>query len=1390
MATSSKDIKLQLSVETLGEDNIAKLREAVQKLGKEGGDAAPEFQRLVDALDGIGAQSAALGQFQQLAAQTERLGQEQAQAAQRVEELGIRLEGLRATTATFAASQQQAGTALRAAQTEVVQIAGEMVKLRSQYDAAGKNTDEYRVALAALVDRQTAARTAALEARTALVEANKEYAVAERQLKSVETAYQRTDAAARQVGAAFTSSASALREAEQAAEALGVSTTDVAGAQGQLAASFSRLGNEAQELQYWLNAGVQALRDQEAETKRATQEQQAFLSSLNAEIRLRQQLSAERDQSAASARLATEAARAEQQAQTEAAAAARARAAAVDEMAEHNRLLALQQTALNELHRRGADALYAETAAIREAAQTATLYEAAKRQQADAQRQAAEAAEQAMRRIESAFDTVGVRSAQNLQREIDEVRAAMGTVQAQADATGARLAGAFTAGEGRIAALQREMRELNGTLTVGDRLSRLFAGSLSQITAGNLLADGIGNLVGRAKELGTEFFTTNLEIQRTARALTQVYGSTATAAEQIAFLRKAANESGVSMGAMADSFVRFSAATKSSGIELATVNGVFNAVSRAAGTLGLTNDQVTGTLEALGQMASKGTISMEELRQQLGDRLPGALSIAARGLGVTEEKLASMVETGNLTARVFFPAFEQGLRETFGSGTDRVEGFIQSWNRLKNAVAETAQQASNTSFFSTTGKVMDALASNIGGVVTALTTLAQAFVVVKAVNLGASFFAVSEAAALAAKAVTAKTAALTANAAAAAGAAAANSRLAGAFGTMAAGARGALGLIGGLPGALALVLLNAKELGTWIGESVGRFTSAGEALGRYEEATRKQAEADRAAADQKRALQVEQDQLNLKATEAAAKATQAADAAVVNAKKAVQAKEAEIAVSATMAQIVGDEEGALRTAAMAAVDRAAAQRTLATETAGLVAAMEAEIAAVERTRDASGKLTEKQTEQVEKLQQLLTGRREELKEAEAITRTLELERIQRQLTADLYRDNADRINELAQAHENARAKADIMAASGVASADQLRNANAEAAAAARVLGDGYADLAVRVKLKNEAEAAGLAGTQARLSVEQGAYQQMAAAARQVGDYTLAIHYEIEAKRIQIQVTELTAKAKQLEAQALEQAAIAERDALTKTGQLTEAKRLEIEARIANAKAKAVEAGASAAVIRALEAEIAAIRSSAASKGQSSTANDRDTNSRLKNADAIDRQTAAMDRQRRTSDGLEANADGSAKGTFGSATPVDHVYALQAKNQARGLAAGDLAAAQAALVQAENARGFLNSMKSVNPSSVSTQAAIDAENLVRIAQGLVTKVEGLVLIGQQTTTQATKSTPTPAPALQASTKTVNIVIGGRSTSVNVASDADQATLVGLMRQLESASKATY
>lgn len=337
--------------------------------------------------------------------------------------------------------------------------------------------------------------------------------------------------------------------------------------------------------------------------------------------------------------------------------------------------------------------------------------EDANRRAAASAKDVADKAKDAATALSSAFGTVGTRSAQELRGEIDKVKAAMQTLAASGRVTGTELSTAMAKGNSTIKALERDIREVSGALTLADRAATTFKGALGQIAAGNLIADGVGFLVQKVKDLGVAFVKTTADTETLRRALNAVYKDTGLAEEQFDFLKKTANDAGVAVGGIQQSFVRFSAATQSANIPLQQSNDLFVAVTRVAGSLGLSADSAGGALDALGQMASKGTVSMEELRQQLGDRMPGALGAAAKGLGLTEAELIKLVESGNLAARDFFPAFTKGLTQMQGS----TEGLVPTFNRLKNAVLLLAQNMGDSVFLQVFTQGLKALGVVAGG---------------------------------------------------------------------------------------------------------------------------------------------------------------------------------------------------------------------------------------------------------------------------------------------------------------------------------------------------------------------------------------------------------------------------------------------------------------------------------------------------------------------------------------------------------------------------------------------------------------------------------------------------------------------------------------------------
>jgi tape measure domain-containing protein len=84
--------------------------------------------------------------------------------------------------------------------------------------------------------------------------------------------------------------------------------------------------------------------------------------------------------------------------------------------------------------------------------------------------------------------------------------------------------------------------------------------------------------------------------------------------------------------------------------------------------MGLSAEDSKGAMLALGQIMGKGKVQAEELRGQIGERIPGAFNIAARAMGMTTQQLDKAMEQGQIMAEDFLPKFSNELKKTFGSG--------------------------------------------------------------------------------------------------------------------------------------------------------------------------------------------------------------------------------------------------------------------------------------------------------------------------------------------------------------------------------------------------------------------------------------------------------------------------------------------------------------------------------------------------------------------------------------------------------------------------------------------------------------------------------------------------------------------------------------------------
>lgn len=196
---------------------------------------------------------------------------------------------------------------------------------------------------------------------------------------------------------------------------------------------------------------------------------------------------------------------------------------------------------------------------------------------------------------------------------------------------------------------------------------------------------GLHTVISAVKKI----FRDTRELDQMRYAMQAVIKTSEELAQTEQFLIKVSKNYGLDLMTLTARYTKFRAATMSSSMAVSDTQKIFNSFSKAAGVLGLKTDEVAGVFLALEQMVSKGKVTTEELRRQLGERLPGAFSIMANSLGLTTSELDKMLKKGKVISAEVLPKFAEELERTYGIETvDRVDTLTAAQGRLTTAWLE------------------------------------------------------------------------------------------------------------------------------------------------------------------------------------------------------------------------------------------------------------------------------------------------------------------------------------------------------------------------------------------------------------------------------------------------------------------------------------------------------------------------------------------------------------------------------------------------------------------------------------------------------------------------------------------------------------------------------
>lgn len=300
-----------------------------------------------------------------------------------------------------------------------------------------------------------------------------------------------------------------------------------------------------------------------------------------------------------------------------------------------------------------------------------------------AQQRQAVAAQQAAERAAARAARTGRNEQNAAAGSLDQLRAKLRRITAEYDAMGAAQRRSASGHE-----LQRNIRELitevNNLENATGRFQRRVGDYRNRIVGGLGNALGLIGIAGGLGATANSIFETTVRLDSLEAGLRAVSKSTGDFILNQAFLTKISDRLGLKLEDVTKAYKLFYASSTLAGLSSKQTREIFEAAAEAGANLKLSGDDMNGVLLAFSQILGKGKVQAEELRGQIGERLPGAFSIAARAIGKTEAELNKMLEKGEVISSDFMPKFAAELKKTFGNGGTEVKGLQAELNRLSN----------------------------------------------------------------------------------------------------------------------------------------------------------------------------------------------------------------------------------------------------------------------------------------------------------------------------------------------------------------------------------------------------------------------------------------------------------------------------------------------------------------------------------------------------------------------------------------------------------------------------------------------------------------------------------------------------------------------------------
>ena len=273
-------------------------------------------------------------------------------------------------------------------------------------------------------------------------------------------------------------------------------------------------------------------------------------------------------------------------------------------------------------------------------------------------------------RIGSNEFKIATQEAARLDAQLAKTQAKRGGMGRMARTAGAIAgAGVFGGPEGAIGAA------IGGLMPGGGPISAAVGGA-------------IGAQVGMVRQAIGSTAEYSAALARQRKALRLVIGDTEKYNKSQQFLSKTSKELAIPQDVIVRQFTALTASVTGAGHSVEEAEEVFRSIAAGIRGTGGSLEDMKAAMVATAQVFSKGKVSAEELRQQLGERLPGAFTIFAESMGKTPAELDKALEQGQVTLNDFMN-FSETLFEKYGENAKILAaGPEAAGDRLATAMSE------------------------------------------------------------------------------------------------------------------------------------------------------------------------------------------------------------------------------------------------------------------------------------------------------------------------------------------------------------------------------------------------------------------------------------------------------------------------------------------------------------------------------------------------------------------------------------------------------------------------------------------------------------------------------------------------------------------------------